>query len=177
MTMTGKADNEMRLPKRVEAEVSAKAMQSALAERRPLWSGADLQVSRVELSKGLRRAVKSAYSAGRVTRGLEGVEKQLKAEALGLAHVDRRSGAARGQRVSRMVLVADDAAERMYRRVETLSRRHPGRLLVLRLNCSGEELGALLFGPEGVAKLLMLDHKDAVADVLVALATEAGASK
>jgi len=164
----------LRLPKRVELDSNASRVVKALAAKKPLWSGGELHSPVVALSSGLRRALKSAHSAGRVTRGLELIEKQLAAEARGMDSADRKSGASRGRRVSRLLLIADDGAERMYRRVETLSRRHPGRLLVLQLECSGEELGSLLFGPTGVAKLLMLDHKDAVADALLALAASSG---
>ena len=68
-----------------------------------------------------------------------------------------------------MILLSADCAERMRRRVETLTRRHPGRVIVLGLECDGDELGAALFGPGHTAKLLMLDHKDAVSDALLAL--------
>lgn len=162
-------DEPLRLPKLIELDPAAARVAKALAATKPLWSGAELRTPVVELGKGLRRALTSAQSAGRVTRGLEMVEKQLAAEARGMERADRKSGTTRGQRVSRLLLVADDGAERMYRRVETLSRRYPGRILVLRLTCSGDELGTLLYGPSGTAKLLMLDHKDAVADALLAL--------
>jgi hypothetical protein len=168
---TGNREEGVRLPKRVEADVRSAAVAAALAERmQPLWSGGDLRTPVVDLGNPLARALKSARSAGRVIRGLEGAERKLAAESRGLARVDRRTSVARGQRVSRLVLVAGDCAERMYRRVETLLRRNRGRVLVLKLQSGEHEIGSLLFGAESTAKLLMLDHKDAVADALLALA-------
>jgi hypothetical protein len=168
---TGDRDEGVRLPKRVEADARSAAVAAALAARmQPLWSGGDLLTPVVDLGDPLARALKSARSAGRVIRGLESAEKKLAAEARGLDRVDRRTSVARGQRVSRLLLVADDCAERMYRRVETLLRRNRGRVLVLKLRSGECEIGSLLFGAESAAKLLMLAHKDAVADALLALA-------
>jgi hypothetical protein len=165
----------IRLPKAVEEHARSAAVSAALAARmQPVWTGGDLAIPVVDLSAALARSLKSARSAGRVVRGLERTEEKLAAEARGLDRVDRRLGVARGERVSRLILVADDCAERMYRRVETLLRRNRGRVLVLRLECGGHELGSLLFDAGSGAKLLMLDHKDAVADALLALAKPAG---
>jgi len=167
------ADREeaVRLPKRVEADERSVAVEAALVARvQPLWSGGDLPTPVVDLSDPLARALKSARAAGRVIRGLERAEQKLVSESRGLDHVDRRVSAPRGQRVSRLVLVADDCAERMYRRVETLLRRNRGRVLVLQLQSGEREIGELLFGAGSAAKLLMLDHKDAVSDALLALA-------
>ena len=161
-----------RLPKVVEHDASAERVRHALSKTTPLWSGGELEVATTSLRAPLRRALTSAHAASRVTRGLELVEKQLSAEAQGMESADQRSGASRGQRVSRLILVTRDAAERMDRRVETLCRRHAGRVLAIRIDCDGGELGALLFGAGSVAKLLMLDHKDAVADALLALVVD-----
>lgn len=164
-------DEGVRLPKRVEADARSAAVLAALAEgMQPLWSGGDILTPVVDLGDQLARALKSARAAGRVIRSLESAEQKLAAESRGLDRVDRSAGVARGQRISRLLLVADDCAERMYRRVESLLRRNQGRVLVLQLRSGENEIGPLLFGTGSVAKLLMLDHKDAVADALLALA-------
>jgi hypothetical protein len=100
------------------------------------------------------------------------VTTQLDAEARGLAQVDRDTGVARGARVSRLVFVTGDGAERFYRHVETLLVRHRDRVLGVRLDASAAELGRLLFGPEAIARLVLLDHKDAVAEALLAIASD-----
>jgi hypothetical protein len=43
-------------------------------------------------------------------------------------------------------------------------------VLAVRVAIDAETLGALLFGPGRRARLLMLEHKDAVAAVLLAMA-------
>lgn len=167
--MASERRDRPKLPKSIEEDGRSARVHAALARTRRLWEGGELHTPIVRLSSALGRVIRSAHAAGRVTRGLELTEKKLAGEARGMERADRRSGAERGQRVSRLLLLASDGAERMYRRVETLSRRYPGRLLVLQLECDSGELGALLFGPGRSAKLLMLDHKDAVAEALLAL--------
>lgn len=163
----------LRLPKRVLDDPGAACLASELVARaRPLWAGAELSAAQAELSPGLEAALKSAFSAGRIVRGLEGAERVLAAERQGLERVDRTTGVQRGGRVSRLLVLADDGSERFYRSVESLLRRHAPRVLALRLNVGESVLGQLLFGPDRVARLLLVEHKDAVSSVLLALASE-----
>jgi hypothetical protein len=124
------------------------------------------------MDDALAKALQSAHSAGRVVRGLEGAEQTLAAEERGLRIADDKSGARRGARVSRLLLVSNDGAERFYRQVEALLRTHGRRVLAVRIAADAETLGSLLFGPGRRARLLMLEHKDAVASTLLALANE-----
>ncbi len=165
--------NELRLPKRVEEEPGAARLVSELAAHaQPLWSGSELRVPRGELSAALKTALRSAYSAGRIVRGLEGAERALVGEEKGLKNVDRKTGIERGKRVSRLLVLADDGSDRFYRSVEWLLRRHAPRVLGLRVPVAEGVLGELLFGPNQVARLLMVEHKDGVSAVLLALAAQ-----
>lgn len=83
---------------------------------------------------------------------------------------DRQSGISRGMRVSRLLLLSDDGAVRFYRAVDSLLRTHGPRVLAMRLNADAATLGGLLFGPNRIARLLMIEHKDAVSEVLLSLA-------
>ncbi|MCP4005158.1 MAG: hypothetical protein GY725_13270 [bacterium] len=163
----------LRLPRSVEAAATAERLVDRLeSHSRPLWAEADLGVPQANLGPAVEAALKSAYSAGRIVRGLENAQQALAAEERGLKSVDRRTGVARGVRVSRLLVLADDAAERFYRSVESLLRRHGPRILALRLSVDQDVLGRVLFGPDQVARLLMLEHKDAVGAVLLALAVQ-----
>jgi len=162
----------LRLPRRVEEELDAARLGEELRARsRRLWAGGEMRVPHVERTSALESALKSAYSAGRIVRGLEGAERALATEARGLARVDRRTGVDRGRRVSRLLVLADDGSERFYRSVESLLHRHEPRVLALRLAVNEAALGRLLFGREEVARLLLVEHKDAVSAVLLALAS------
>ena len=160
----------MHLPKTVENEPRAKNLASELESRaQPLWKGGELLVPRADLTPALESALSSALSSGQIVRGLEGAQSALAAEERGLQNVDRKTGVARGQRVSRLLVLADDGAERFYRNVEMLVRRHEPRVLALRLSADEGTVGNLLFGPEQVARLLLVEHKNAVSAVLLSL--------
>jgi hypothetical protein len=173
---------ELRLPKRLQDEPAAANLADELTARaRPLRDGGEMQATQIEPGPALEAALRAAYSAGRIVRGFDLAERALAAEEKGLRHVDRTSGVVRGRRVSRLVVLADDGSERFYREVEFLLRRHAPRVLALRLAVDEGTLGELIFGPGQVARLLLIEHKDAVSAVLLALATlwseESSASK
>ncbi len=163
----------LRLPKLVEADPRAGKLLRGLdrhAER--LWRESELFVPTARLDAELSAVLQSARSGGHVVRGLEAAQATLAAEERGLTIADRRSDGARGARVSRLVLLANDGAERFYRQVDALLRRHRGRVLAVRLDVAADSLGALLFGPSRLARLLLIERKDAVAAALLAIADQ-----
>lgn len=161
----------LQLPKLVEADPRGKELLSRLtATARPLWPGGKIMAPVVSFKPALAEALRIAHSKDRLVRGLEGAEGKLAAESRGLGLVDQKSGASRGERVSRLLVLADDGAERFYRQVEKLLRRHGPRVLALRLDVNAETLGQTIFGPDNRVLLLLLDHKKAVSDMLLALA-------
>ena len=167
----------VRLPKQLDGDPRADALLARLANGRLLWPGGALAVADVPLDDALARVLADAHEAGRALRGLERATTALDAQERGLARADRNAGVARGERISRLLLLADDGAERFYRHVESLVRRHAARVLVLRLDVDSAALGARVFGPGASAKLVLLDHKDAVAAALRAIADGGGGSQ
>lgn len=163
----------LRLPREVEADPRAPQLLRGLASHtRPLWAGGTIGVPEARLTAGLAEALQAAHAAGRVVRGLESVERVLAAQAKGLQHADRKSGSARGERVSRLLVLANDGAERFYRQVESLLRRHGARVMAVRLDADAVRLGGLLFGGSRVARLVMVEHKASVAAVLFAMSPQ-----
>ena len=161
----------LRLPRLVEADPRGRHIPRTLTTRtRPLWQGSETEVPACTLSPELVEVLRNAHGAGQVVRGLENATRRLANEDRGLGLADRHSGVPRGVRVSRLLVMADDGAERFYRQVETLLLRHGPRLLALRLDVDAEAFGALIFGPGRHVRLLMLDHKEAVSAFLLALA-------
>ena len=160
----------LRLPKLVEADPRGRHIPRILTTRtRPLWQRSNTEVPACTLSSELVEVLRNAHRAGQVVRGLESAARRLANEDRGLGLADRHSGVPRGVRVSRLLVMADDGAERFYRQVETLLLRHGPRLLALRLDVDAEAFGALIFGPGRRVRLLMLDHKEAVSAYLLAL--------
>ena len=163
----------LRLPKLVEKDSRSPMLLSGLKNHsQQLWSQSELKVPVARLDEHLVTALKDAYIKGQIVRGLEGAERTLAAEERGLRIADQKIGQARGVRVSRLLLLANDGSERFYRQVETLLLRHGHRVLAIRLDTTADKLGNLLFGPNKVAKSVMLEHKSAVASVLLSLANQ-----
>ena len=161
----------LRLPKLVEADPRGQELLRGLtAHARPLWPGGKIRVPTVAFNPALAEALRIAHRAGQLVRSLEGAERKLAAEDRGLGLVDQKSGVSRGERVSRLLVLADNGAERFYRLVEKLLRQHGPRVMALRLDVKAETLGQMLFGPGHRVLLLLLDHKKAVSAMLLALA-------
>jgi hypothetical protein len=161
----------LRLPKSVESDPRGPQLLCNLTTHtRLLWQESEIGIPVARMTLELAEALRRAYSAGQVVRSLENAERKLAAEGRGLEMADRQTGAPRGVRVSRLLLLANDGAERFYRRIEALLRRHGPRVLAVRLEIDENGLGELLFGPGRVARLLMLEHKQAVGSVLLAMA-------
>lgn len=160
----------IRLPRPVEEDPRGDQVLHLLGEHtRPLWPGSAVAVVSVQLTSRLRDALKQAYRAGHLVRGLELAENRLAREQRGLDIAERKTGQMRGERVSRLLLLSDDGAERFYRNVEGLLRRHGPRILAILLETDSSTLGELLFGPGSLARLLLLEHKEAVSHVLLSM--------
>jgi len=165
---------DLRLPKLVEADPRGQELLRGLtAHTRPLWPGGKIRVPMIAFNPALVEVLRIAHRAGQLVRSLEGAERKLAAEGRGLNLVDQKSGVSRGERVSRLMVLADNGADRFYRQVEKLLRQHGPRLLALRLNVKAETLGQMLFGSGHRVLLLLLDHKKAVSAMLLALAESA----
>jgi len=160
-----------RLPRAIESDDCHAAVQATLAAAtRPLWAGAGVVAAVVPLTHALRRALRTAASDGMLLRGLEAAERALDAEQRGLAALPAAEARRHGGRVLRLLLVANDGAERLYRRVEHLVIAHAPRVLPCIVACDSASLGALLYGPGETAKLVLAEHKTAVTAILRALA-------
>ena len=161
----------LRLPKSVESDPRGPQLLLYLTTHaRPLRQGSEIGIPVAGMTLELAEALRSAYSAGQVVRSLEKAERKLAGEERGLQMADRQTGAPRGVRVSRLLVLANDGSDRFYRQIEALLRRHGQRVLAVRLDIDETGLGELLFGPGRVARLLMLEHKQAVGSVLLAMA-------
>lgn len=164
------ANNALRLPKMVESDPRGpQLLRSLTAYTRPLWRESMLDVPVGRMNVELAEALRKADGAGQLIRGLESAERILASEERGLRMADRQIGVTRGVRVSRLLILANDGAERFYRNVETMLHRHGPRVLAVLLEMDASGLGELLFGSGSIARLVMLEHKQAVGSVLLAM--------
>jgi hypothetical protein len=143
----------------------------ALARRsRLLWPGGTVVASVVPLTTTLRGALIAPTTAVRLRRGLEAAEEALDAEQRGLDALPASEAQRQGGRVSRLVLVSNDGAERFYRRVEHLVIAHAPRLLACIVDVDSATLGDLLYGNGAVVKLLLTERKTTAVAILRAIA-------
>jgi hypothetical protein len=160
-----------RLPRELESDPRVAAVRAALqADVRPLWARGTLGVAVVPLNPALRSALAGLAAAGRIERGLEAAEATLAAEQRGFAALPPAVAARQKPRISRVLLVSNDGAERFYRAVERLALIHASRVLVCLLDCPSLVFGELLYGPGAVVKLVLTAHKTAATILLRALA-------
>lgn len=135
-----------------------------------LWREAACRAATLLPDATVNAALHSAHQAGFVVRGLEAAERRLAAEERGLALA--RGDAPRDDdvRISRLLLFTSDGSERFYRNVDALMKRHGPRLFAIRLEVDEHALGELLYGPGRVARLVLVEHKNAVGALLLAIA-------
>jgi len=160
----------LRLPKLVESDPAGASLLDRLIERaRPIRADSETLVPVLRF-EGIEDTLRTVHHAGRVVRGLETAEKTLAAEEHGLRLADEKYGKERRGRVSRLLLLASDGSESFYDQVEKLLDRHAPRVLAIRLDVDGAHLGLPLLGPGHTTRLLMIQHKEAVAAVLLRFA-------
>ena len=164
----------VRLPRLVEDDPCHAAVRAALgADTRLLWPGGAIMFSVVPFTEALRGTLREAAAGGLLRRGLEDAESALAAERRGLDALPPGEGGRHRARVSRLLVVANDGAERFYRHVEGLVVQHAGRVLACMVECDSTAFGAAIYGPGAVAKLVLTDHKTSTSAVLRALAVTA----
>ncbi|HVZ36837.1 MAG TPA: hypothetical protein VG963_30640 [Polyangiaceae bacterium] len=164
---------QLRFPKTLDEDARSPALQARLrASCRKLWEGGAIQVPWVAWSEPLAAALATAQREGQLAQGIEQAERALAREARGLSLADARSSTERGSRVSRLVLASNDGTERFYRQIEHLLRTYGPRVLAIRLDADSGCLSGVMDKPGGLARALLVEHKNSVARVLLALCHE-----
>ena len=163
-----------KLPRQIELEYPGNNLLAVLqSHTRKLWDCGKLDVPVLGFSAPLKNALIAARHSGRILRGLEAATATLDQEGRGIDMLSQH--APQGQRVSRLMLLADDGSSNFYRNVDRLLVKHAPRVLGCMVEADSFSLGSLLFGPEKVAKLVLVSHKDDVSRLLLALMTSADA--
>ena len=167
----------MRLPRQIEADAQHDAIRMALTARtRRLWSGGSLDVPVLAPSGAVFQAVRNAVRVGQLCRGIDPALRLLSnAEHSRTTLAARGVAPPQGAAISRLLLFANDGTARFYRQIETALVRHAPRLAGCQVDCGSRAFGSAVYGGEAVAKLVMLQHKDAVSALLRALVEEPAA--
>lgn len=161
---------DVKLPKELEADGAGEVIRQTLGARTvQLWAGSDLSIPLITLGEPSKRVIRRVYLNGQVRWGLEAISDKLAKEEKGITNLRERRGLPTGDRVSRLLLLSNDGAERFYRRIERLLYAHGPRLFVCMVDMDGDELGRLVTGGERQIKAVLAEHKGTVAEILRAV--------
>ena len=156
-----------KFPRAVEESPCAQAVREMFGSTLPI----------IQLDAAITTALQPALPTGRLKRGFETTLDVLANERRGLAKLQNKTGKVQKSRVSRLILTSSDCSDRLHREIGDALRRNVPRVLALGLQADSATLGSLLYGADTHVKVLLLDHKDTVADMLIAAAQQHAAKK
>jgi hypothetical protein len=167
--------SDMHFPRQLEVAGSAEKIREALAARKAkLWPEGKLEVPVLEISESLIGAIKRARLQRRVRFGFDDIFDKLAAEKKGIDELLQKTKTQQKDRISRLLLFSNDGAERLNRHIEQALILHHLRILGCRLDIDSKKLGQLVTGRSTGIKAILVEHKDAVSDVLRALIVNCG---
>jgi len=159
------------LPREIEANPDHATIRARFAAPdRLLWRGGQLMVPVFPLGPPLATTLAAAYGEGQLVLGFERVAKALADETRGLALLAGREGSTPPARISRLLLLSDDGADRLYRHAERLTVAHAPRVLAAVLAADAYALGRATTARDVAVKVVLVRHKQAVAALMRALA-------
>ncbi|MBP1710338.1 MAG: putative cytosolic protein [Deltaproteobacteria bacterium] len=162
--------SDMRFPRQLEAAgLSEKIREALVAEKTRLWPEGKLEVPVLNISESLTGAIKKARMQRRVRFGFDEIFDKLASEKKGIDHLHEQMKSQQNERISRLLLFSNDGAERLYRHIEQTLNEHHLRILGCQLDTDGKTLGQLITGRSVGIKVILVEHKEAVSDVLRAL--------
>jgi hypothetical protein len=162
---------DIHLPRQLETDNSAEMiLQGLISCAAKLMPGGKFDVPVINWSDPLKMALQKARLQGRIRLGLEAITEKLASERYGIKNAHQSSGAAYGDRISRLLLFSNDGADRFYRHIEQLLESNVPRLLGCKLNVDAGMLGQFILGKDRNIKIIMAEHKDVVAGMLRAIA-------
>lgn len=161
---------ELKLPKAVEADPRHAQLVALFAESRaPIWEKGHLTFGRAHFTPALEMTLRQALNFRHLDLGLERIDQALDNEKKGLDALREKQGTPPANRVSRLLIVANDGSERFYRACEQTALKHADRLLLLVTDVPAEVLAAKLFGQGREIKALLVSERDSVSRVLLSL--------
>jgi len=156
---------EMKLPKQLEKEGVEPDVRAALEkESVALYNDSAIVIPVLKLTPKLRTNIFHAKSVGELIIGYETIAKALANELRGLKKIDSL-----GDRVSRLLIAANDGSPRFYRELAFLRKRQGARVLICRLDVDSLLMGDVLGFKDQVVKAVLLNKKKSVTNILKSL--------
>jgi hypothetical protein len=163
----------LKLPKSLDRHPKREALlRFFTATEGPLHPEHPAPVTVTPWTDPLRAALEAARGMGRLVQGMELIDERLESEERGLAKVRAQSATPAGERLSRLLILANDGSPRFYRQAHRLLGRHASRLWAIKIDATGDALGAALTPKGGKALALLIDDKDALGLALSVLADQ-----
>ena len=161
---------DIRFPRELETDNTAETIRQALLiDTVKLRPDSDFVVSRIEMTSPLKIALRQAMLRGQIRCGFEAIADKLESERMGIASVRERTDAPYGKRISRLLLFSNDGAGRLYRHIEQMLKAHSPRLLGCLINMDNNDFGHLITDRDSKIKIVMVEHKAIVCDILRAM--------
>jgi hypothetical protein len=160
----------LKLPKSWEARPEKEALLKSLEKTmQPVRAGSPWKTPTLFLDDRLKTALLFARRCGKMRGGLENIETLLRQEEAGYESLARRGMDSRPTAITRILCISDDGSDRFYRHCETLVSKYEPRILCLKLQSSSTALGSQFFGKEASVKAFLVEQKEFVERVLLAL--------
>ena len=160
----------MLFPRQLESDGSVDKIRQVLAERKTLlFPEGSLELPLLVVNKSLTDALRKARLQRRVCVGMDDALEKLAAEKKGLDELRQKTASLQQERISRLLLFTNDGASRLYRKIEQTLTEHHSRTLGAMFDMDSNALGRIITGKSGGVKVILIEHKDAVSDILRAL--------
>ena len=166
--------NTILFPRQLEADGLAEKIRETLAMRtKKLRPEGKIEIPVLIWNAALAGALRKARLQRRVRVGFEDILDKLAAEKKGIEEIRQKEQTVQKERISRLLLFCNDGAERLYRHIEQTLTEHQPRVLGCLLDMDSRALGKFIVGSRNLkgtgVKVILVEHKDAVSDVLRSL--------
>lgn len=160
----------LKWPRSLDGKPEIAELEKVFAEGcRPLWKEGTFRVAHPKIGKAFKDLMPFLLARKQLDRGLETISSLLASEKKGQDALLKKQNGTPAYRVSRLLVIGDSGSERFNRQCEKLLVEHSDRVLGICLDKSSSEIMGSLFGEDALAKVLLVSHKDAVAQALLAL--------
>lgn len=160
----------LKWPRSLEGKAPIAELDKVFAENcRPLWKEGSFRVAHPKIGPTFKQLMPQLLGRKQVDRGFEKIASLLASEKKGLEALQKKQNNGPAYRVSRLLVIGNSGSERFNRHCEKLLIEHSDRVLGLCLDQASTELMEKLYGEDALTKVLLISHKDAVAQALLAL--------
>jgi len=161
---------ELKLPRQVIADPRGESVEKVLTKDLGLlWAESKIEISQIEFTPAFENSLLAALRFKKLMPGLEQIEKALDFEKKGLEELRKKQGKPSPNRISRLLIIANDGSERFYRSCESLVMKHGDRLKIVGVAVPSARMVQKLFGNDRSIKALLVTDRNMVSAVLLSL--------